>query len=570
MPNNRGSVGIRLIHHPISKSHIGFVANLQARRLCEEISQNSVLFIRQIYRSNFSRHIISPLVQNILNTLDVITSQHFEAYSMKKRFKLDLENWTMQIEQEDIFDIELEEIKTEKKITFSISSIRQALVHRIERWKHIASLLLTTIGSLHYSNTSSTLHWLFACTASYISEVIGILKDIRTCNYLENLKCDIKPSEGLRRWKEVKKRVHLPSSLESSRGALLETIQEAENPNEETNRVLSAHKHEALELSTVLIDRASSSEATELVGPLMIAFANMTPMEVWNKLYSHYWTISHRDGDKVEKGSQRNRLLNLIIKWIRSEGTKLGVEMLDRDVTEKIHYFCDVTLIQDGLQTSANKIKQALYSEDKTMEEWESLGNIASIPIYNLTIKSPETMFQVYTPHQMASQMTLVDHNIFGRIQKWELLKCRWAKEKTEIYSRNVLELVRRIDMISHSVATTLLIQERTHTRIKIMKYFIHVADILCNEMHNFSSGLAVLNAFSMACVARLGLEAQLPSHSNTKLKSLTLLQNPEGKFQTLRTAMMKSGEVFWALSRWLKSAIKNNQPLKRIWRSMS
>lgn len=57
-------------------------------------------------------------------------------------------------------------------------------------------------------------------------------------------------------------------------------------------------------MSEFLIERATSQEATELVGPLMVAFSSMTPSEVWDKLFTHYEqlraTKSADDSSKVQ------------------------------------------------------------------------------------------------------------------------------------------------------------------------------------------------------------------------------------------------------------------------------
>lgn len=56
----------------------------------------------------------------------------------------------------------------------------------------------------------------------------------------------------------------------------------------------------------------------------------------------------------------RARLLNLIIKWIQAEGFKMETSMFPEAVIEKIRNFCTVTLMNDGQQTSSQKIQNGL------------------------------------------------------------------------------------------------------------------------------------------------------------------------------------------------------------------
>eukprot|EP01126_Amoeba_proteus_P038812 TRINITY_DN4061_c0_g2_i1.p1 TRINITY_DN4061_c0_g2~~TRINITY_DN4061_c0_g2_i1.p1 ORF type:complete len:885 (+),score=172.06 TRINITY_DN4061_c0_g2_i1:186-2840(+) len=761
-------------YNPVTPMDKEYVLNPQTKKICAQIESVTLSLIDRM-ATNSLETILNP--SSILDVMSSISTHYLEESNecLKMKWKIALESWKGEMEKTDVHDIGKEELETEQQVTFLVACLKHSLAYKLSRLKNLAVILMTTLGSLHYS-ASSTIYWLYACSYSYVGVALEIFKDLRTYHFLEGKRVSSvwgnkTPCAGMGDVMKVSSSVvptlhrytnptftasynshdrlvslssssdiiwtshvtcadlssssstattspalplplpneseplpvatstpasalapapapppapapapppalepapapalvplppsapvpsaqlnpistsvptsdlaspsplpptspstpisilrpvptsdlslppqtplptppttlstssafrsmripitSVPSSSPPHRVTLWSTPRSTPRPSlnhltsstypsifntqprlrfcavtdsENSRHTCTLHdlgevlKEDGrpikeskgiLELSSLLIERASSSEATELLGPLMVAFSYMTTMEVWNKLHSHYLTISRKEMDPKEKESQRNRLLNLLIKWIRSESNKLGVEMLDKKVIESILYFCEGTLTQDGLRFSANKIKSALgfgeVQSNKLMEEWESFKKLKSLSLYNLTTKLPEVFFQYYTPFQMASQMTLVDHHLFGKIQKWELLKCRWAKERTRILARNVLELIKHNNMISHYVATVLLIQERVHARLKVMKYFINVADILCHEMYNFSSGLAILNAFSMACVSRLNLDSQIPSNYLSKWKTLLTLQNPEGKWQNLRSAMAKA-----------------------------
>ena len=61
-----------------------------------------------------------------------------------------------------------------------------------------------------------------------------------------------------------------------------------------------------------MLERATSQEATDLVGPLMLAFSSMTPLEVWNTLHTNY----HQITQKFENPKVSPRFLGLCCSGI--------------------------------------------------------------------------------------------------------------------------------------------------------------------------------------------------------------------------------------------------------------
>lgn len=98
--------------------------------------------------------------------------------------------------------------------------------------------------------------------------------------------------------KEVHTRIFLTQKLENfkangdAKGEL--PLEQHAYPFPHLSNFDCSPKKTMLEMSEILIDRATSQEAADLVGPLMVAFASMTPMEVWTKLFEHYQNMSSK------------------------------------------------------------------------------------------------------------------------------------------------------------------------------------------------------------------------------------------------------------------------------------
>lgn len=94
----------------------------------------------------------------------------------------------------------------------------------------------------------------------------------------------------------------------------------------------------------------------------------------------------------------RNRLLNLIIKWIQSEGSKLDIPMFPEKLVERIQNFCDTTLVEDGMQTTAQKIKKLLVNFIKYWKCLPDLDTAGEVQTQKKRYQSRE--HQVVQSHQ--------------------------------------------------------------------------------------------------------------------------------------------------------------------------
>jgi len=81
----------------------------------------------------------------------------------------------------------------------------------------------------------------------------------------------------------------------------------------------------------------------------------------------------------------------------------------------------------------------------------------SKVPVYN-EIK-PCELVSLFQEETIASQLTLIEFEIYSRIKSIELLNQAWNKPKLQCHSRNVVELIRRANSVSFWVATTIVLQ---------------------------------------------------------------------------------------------------------------
>ncbi len=116
----------------------------------------------------------------------------------------------------------------------------------------------------------------------------------------------------------------------------------------------------------------------------------------------------------------------------------------------------------------------------------------------------------------MARQMALIEHNLYKSIEFKECIGCRWTKRPDD--AANVVTVIKRFNegqcsriravlvlrcAVSSWVATTVVCEEKTKNRAKIVSFFLSVATH-CLELRNFSAAMQILSGLNNASVGRL------------------------------------------------------------------
>lgn len=93
---------------------------------------------------------------------------------------------------------------------------------------------------------------------------------------------------------------------------------------------------------------------------------------------------------------------------------------------------------------------------------------------------APRTRFGALHVHplELARQMSLIDQNLFMKIEMWEFFRQGWNKEDKQILAPNIYNAIVRFNITSRWIQAELLCEEDLKTRILVLKHFLKVAAV--------------------------------------------------------------------------------------------
>jgi len=104
---------------------------------------------------------------------------------------------------------------------------------------------------------------------------------------------------------------------------------------------------------------------------------------------------------------------------------------------------------------------------------------------------------------EVARQITLLDYDIFVKIEPKECLNQSWNKEYRVIKAPNVNEMIQTFNKLSNWVGTEIVQQEDLEKRAAVMEKMIELANH-CKELNNFNGLFSVISGLNLASIFRL------------------------------------------------------------------
>eukprot|EP01125_Pyxidicula_operculata_P020240 TRINITY_DN7453_c0_g1_i2.p1 TRINITY_DN7453_c0_g1~~TRINITY_DN7453_c0_g1_i2.p1 ORF type:complete len:631 (-),score=132.31 TRINITY_DN7453_c0_g1_i2:71-1963(-) len=143
-----------------------------------------------------------------------------------------------------------------------------------------------------------------------------------------------------------------------------------------------------------------------------------------------------------------------------------------------------------------------------------------------------ETTLLAFDCEEIARQLTLIDHEIFSRIDRSEMVKTRWLDEKT---SPTLHHSSHRINQLAHWFAFQIMDELKPKLRIKMLEHIIKVAMYLL-RLQNFNSLMAVYLALNFPSVSNQEqLWKGVKSKTISMWKRISDIMSPNENFKEYR-----------------------------------
>lgn len=366
------------------------------------------------------------------------------------------------------------------------------------------------------------------------------------------------PTQGATGDIELKRSSCPPGHLKDKMEATLSSLHKPEMPRDADSDFAEINPLDDIDVSDQLVRKKDSEDGPEIRGgsvDAMIVHASavnrngsesesvnqedflfqeaflttyrtfITPTELMDKLLYRFQKFHHAPDKKKKVAGNGFALLIRIIDEVRANE-------LAENTTKKIMDLVFELLCQGDLMLAKilrKKIIEKCESKQTTADIFPSMTIMSSISLQT----SPSDMLHVKS-HDIAEQMTLIDAELFHKIEIPEVLL--WAKEQSEEQSPNLTTFTEHFNKMSYWVRTRILTQEEAKDREKYFMKFIKVMRHL-RKLNNFNSYLAILSAVDSAPIRRL--EWQRPNLE--VLKEFCQLIDSSGSFRAYRHALAET-----------------------------
>ncbi|GAM23342.1 hypothetical protein SAMD00019534_065170 [Acytostelium subglobosum LB1] len=205
----------------------------------------------------------------------------------------------------------------------------------------------------------------------------------------------------------------------------------------------------------------------------------------------------------------RLRVANVIKKWLDKHFHDFSE---DAALVAKLDQFINSQIIVD-LEGIGKNLKKLLYNE-----------RAAPIPTFTdaappvIAPKSRDAPFLELDTTEVARQLTLIESEMYRKIESKECLGQSWNKPNKDELAPNIVAFIRRFNAVSVWVATEIVRTEKLKERVGVVKRFIIIAQ-KCREMGNFNGCMEILSGLQNSAVYRL-------SKTWEKIESKPLIKN--------------------------------------------
>ncbi|CAL1536377.1 unnamed protein product [Lymnaea stagnalis] len=253
----------------------------------------------------------------------------------------------------------------------------------------------------------------------------------------------------------------------------------------------------------------------------------ISPKALMEKLLYRFHKFHHASDNKKKLAHNAFSLLIRVVD-------ELGSNELDSVIVERLMTLV-YDLICEGALNLARLLRRKLLEkcEKKQADTLDSQQTTAN-PVQSMELSSSSSDLLSFKAHDIAEQMTLLDAQLFQKIEIPEVLM--WARAQSEELSPHLTTFTEHFNKMSYWCRTRILTQDDPREREKYLMKFIKIMRHL-RKLHNFNSYLAILSALDSAPVARLEWQKQ----NIEALQEFCQLIDSSSSFRAYRQALAET-----------------------------
>ncbi|PNF16330.1 hypothetical protein B7P43_G10833 [Cryptotermes secundus] len=245
--------------------------------------------------------------------------------------------------------------------------------------------------------------------------------------------------------------------------------------------------------------------------------------------------------DLIRKLCHRHERFSCSSDMVKQRAAREAFSLLVRVVSDLTMSDLDSLL----LQSLMDFVYQLLCSGDLTMAKAlrvkiiekcnaKRLYSASSMLLSSLNIYTRQALLLDFKSEQIAEQMTLLDAELFMKIEIPEVLI--WAQEQNEERSPNLTRFTEHFNKMSYWARSRILEQNEAKDRERYVVKFIKIMKHL-RKINNFNSYLALLSALDSAPIRRLEWQKQITEG----LKEYCALIDSSSSFRAYRQALAET-----------------------------
>ena len=220
----------------------------------------------------------------------------------------------------------------------------------------------------------------------------------------------------------------------------------------------------------------TSEQDSKFLATFIIMYKSFTtPTMLLEKLQQRYTIPKEVKLSEADSARIKFRVCVVLQEWIKNQ-----FDDFDKELIEKVKQFI-YELEKDGKKVIADRLIKEIQNKIKDRERYKN--SILDVdPWIQLKIPeggfSPVSFIMGSTDAEIARQFTMIEFQIFHKIQSSEFLNLSWNTPKLQHKSPNVLDLISRANQLSYWVASLIIWSSKLNDRVNVILKCIQIAQV--------------------------------------------------------------------------------------------